>query len=235
MTANCPDLNSGGVMWGVKSLAHHDRKNKYRVLGRPQKTQAEWNNQVHRRPGDLVRTVKVPESLLEDSVYLGDFGMAFRTSGAGQKVVFPTFTAPERLHGIAPSAASDMWSYTVILAHLFFGKLTFTYAPTPMFNSTSAPPPLMTRLFDSFGPLPSEWKERYTEQGTVPGSYYGTPQGFSPHFHNTIENNLPQLSATDRSHLESVLSRGFQYHPEKRLTAAELLKDPSFIALTTVA
>jgi serine/threonine protein kinase len=216
-------------MWEMKSLAHYNLKTKYQILGRPLKTWAPWDNTRHRRSGDIVRSIKVPESQLQETIYLGDFGMAFQAGQHKHQVMRPmTFCAPERLHGVTSSPASDMWSYMCILSQLFFGKHPFTNASTPSM--------LMIRLFESFGPLPSEWKGRYTEDGTVSDSCYGLWHGYPPGFHNTIANDLPHhISPKEWSHLESVLSRGFQYHPTKRITAAQLLKDPSFVALTATA
>ena len=209
----------------MKSLAYYDKKRKYEILGRPLKTWAEWDNKVNRRSGDLIRSIKVPERLLQETIYLGDFGMAFKIGEPRHQVMHPMrYCAPERLHGIPPSPASDMWSYMCILSYLFFGKHQFTNALSPAV--------LMNRLLKFFGPLPSEWKGRSIENGAKPDLHYGLSQGYPPAFHNTLMDDLPHLSPEERLHLESVLSRGFQYHPEKRRTAAQLLEDPSVIALT---
>jgi hypothetical protein len=55
------DLNSGSVMWDMKSLAHHDLATKYRILGRPLKDYAPYDAARHRRQGELVRPIQVPE------------------------------------------------------------------------------------------------------------------------------------------------------------------------------
>jgi hypothetical protein len=61
-------------MWGV-TLDNLDTKTKYEYLGRPLKMALPsdlW------RQGELVRSAKVPTSLLIDQVCIGDFGMAIK-------------------------------------------------------------------------------------------------------------------------------------------------------------
>ena len=114
------DLSNGNVMWDIASLDNLDTKTKYKYLGRPKKialTSDLW------KPGELVKPMEVPKSLLRETVYLGDFGMAIKAgTEVKHKVLSPfVFCAPERFHNVNPSFASDMWSYMCIFSYLYLG------------------------------------------------------------------------------------------------------------------
>jgi serine/threonine protein kinase len=117
-----------------------------------------------------------------------------------------------------------MWSYMCIFSQLLFGYHPFTH----VWGAAE----LVPHLFKVFGPLPIEWKGRYIESGTVSDASYGRSQSLPPLFHSIIAGGLPNISPSMRSHLVSVLSNGFRYQPGQRITAAQLLENPSFMALT---
>lgn len=213
-------------MWGMKSLDHLDLKTKYQILGRPLKEPAPWDPERHRRQGEVVAMMKVPESLLTATIHLSDFGMAFSEDEKPESHSMRpiTFCAPERLHGVPQGPASDMWSYMCILAQLFLG-----YHP---FTNTLFPGWLIEHLPRVFGLLPAEWRGHFTNRGYAPDSSYGPSQSYTPQFQSIVAE--ADISTSKRSHLLSVLSRGFRYRPEERMTAAQLLEDPSFLALTEI-
>jgi len=67
-------------MWGVAPLDNLNTKTRYKYIGRPKKIALPRDSW---RQGELVRPLKVPESLLMDTVYLSDFGL---TTKAGTDV-----------------------------------------------------------------------------------------------------------------------------------------------------
>jgi hypothetical protein len=102
---NGADLNEGAVMW---KMQYPSDSNTYHHLGRSERLQLWelWKKDEHVRP------LRVPSHLLTDTIFLGDFGEAIASgTEVAYKVQSPAgFCAPERYHGMNPSAASDMWS-----------------------------------------------------------------------------------------------------------------------------
>lgn len=219
------DLSGDNVLWGMKSLDSYSIDAKYKVLGRPRKT---YIPATTHKPGELVESMKVDAKYLTDNVYLSDFGMAIKEgTSVGYKVQSPIdYCAPERFHNVDPSCASDMWSYMIIFARLYYGCNPFSYfGGTPSFIST---------LVDVLGPLPQQWRDRYKARGNVEDNWYDPCR--KPHptrmLEKSIEDNRPDASSTERSRALSVMFKGLTYEPERRITAAQLLQDPSFRAIT---
>ena len=146
------DLSNGNVLFDIASLDNFDTKTKYEYLGRPKKVALTsfW------RPGELVKPMEVPKSLLRETVYLSDFSMAIKAgTEVNRKVLFPfVFCAPERFHGVNPSFASDMWSFMRIFSYLYLGCV-----PWHSTNSNV----LMAKMVEALGPLPEQWKSRYSQ------------------------------------------------------------------------
>jgi len=87
------DLDNRNVMWGITPLDNLNKKVKYEYLGRPQKIPIlAW------RPAELVKTAEIPKSLLTETIYLSDFGMAFKAGTKVERIVLSPhlFRAPEK-------------------------------------------------------------------------------------------------------------------------------------------
>ncbi|RDL30146.1 uncharacterized protein BP5553_10424 [Venustampulla echinocandica] len=221
------DLNKAAVMWDIISLDQYDTAIKYQYLGRPKKVDLSW---LPWKPGELVRPMKVPQNMIGEKVYLGDFGMAIQAgTSVNCKPQSPAiFCAPERYHNIDPSCASDMWSYMCIFVSLYFGCEAF-YG--------SGGKHTMSVWVNSLGPLPEQWKGYY--------SYYDSKsddawydQSREPQPLMTLASNFermrPEVNETERNLALEVFAKAFCYVPEYRITAAQLLEDASFKALLKI-
>jgi serine/threonine protein kinase len=163
-------------------------------------------------------------SLLGETVYLGDFGMAIKAGDeVDHKVLWPTiYCAPERFHNAKPNFASDMWSYIVIFTQLYLG-----FVPWECDHCVS----LMVRII---GPLPKQWKGHYNAFGSCNDSWYD--QDIKPHrsLGTMVMRARPDISPTELNHVLSIMSKGFSYLPENRLSATQLLQDASFKAVMDI-
>ncbi|KAH8429770.1 uncharacterized protein LDX57_007442 [Aspergillus melleus] len=217
------DLNERNCMWGMTPLHTLSRTAKYEVLGRPLKESIPFVNLW--KQGELVMPVEISEKLRTEEFYLGDFGLAKRVNDLATPRGFPPmqFCSPDRLHGKVPTFACDMWSYMVLFSRLYCGHVPFS----PAFKSG-----LIGDFVNSLGPLPEEWKGLYTQPGSQ-DSWYDQNQTPDPKW--SLESNIaglcPDADPIELSHVNSIMSRVFTYDPEKRLTATQLLRDPSFRAI----
>lgn len=166
----------------------------------------------------------IPDNMCTDTLYLGDFGLSMRVGSE----VFPPgrppleYCSPERLHSQVPSTACDMWSYMCLFAQLYTGRIVFSpYANEGVVES------MVKRL----GPMPQRWKNCLVDKSF--DSWYDPKTKPLPEFtlEKYIVKILPDIDPVEKGHVLSLLTRGFSYEPEKRLTAAQLLQDPSFKAL----
>jgi len=212
-------------MWDIAPLDDLNTKTKYKLLGRPQKIAMQylWKG------GELVKPIQVPKNLLRGTVCLGDFGAAFKAGTEIKQMVLPPlrYCAPERIHGVDPSFASDMWSYMCLFAALYLGVVPWNSAIRRW---------LMDNMVRILGPLPEQWKDHCTIHGGLCDNLYdqdGTADPSSA-LELCIKRYRPDASPTERNHVISVMSRGFCYHPEGRLTATQLLQDLSFKALMEI-
>ncbi|KAI1263480.1 kinase-like protein [Xylariaceae sp. FL1019] len=220
------DINPGAAMWHIASLDRLETTELYGRLSRPRKVlQSEECG-----GGELVEPLHVPRSMLRPSLCLADFGHSF-VSGTvleDQAQSPMIYCAPERLHGVHPSFASDVWSFTQILAKLYLG-IEITYG-----NGTKS----VSRLVAALGPLPTHWRgsffaaelERewwYDQTCTLPRD----PDSSYESLEHKIDRLRPGICAEERRLALDVFRKGFEYSPEKRITAAHLLSDPSFNAL----
>ncbi|GKZ16797.1 hypothetical protein AbraIFM66951_006286 [Aspergillus brasiliensis] len=177
------------------------------------------------KQGELVGPAKIPESLRTDKFYLGDFGLAKKVSDPVTPRGWPPmqYCSPDRLHRQDPSPACDMWSYMILFSQLYLGHVPFS----TFFNGG-----IIGGFVMSLGPLPEEWKGLYTHpEGR--DSWYVQNQTLDPSW--TLESKIarlrPEADPMERSHVLSTMSRVFTYDPAKRLTATQLLRDPSFRAI----
>jgi serine/threonine protein kinase len=241
------DLNRENIMWGVVPLDHLDTKTKYEYLDRPLKIALPsdlW------RQGELVKPANFPLRLLTDQVYIGDFGLAAKAgltdqvyigdfglaSKAGTDVShnkIPSFLhlnsyAPEIFHDMKPSFASDMWSYMSLFSELYLGFVPWGSAQYSL---------MVDKMVKVLGPLPRDWKGRCSHITTLAdNSWYD--QRRKPVREKTLESilktELPELSSVERKHVLKIMSQVFCYIPNKRPSATQLLRDPSFQAIMEI-
>src|ERR1700719_2972168 len=88
---------------------------------------------------------------------------------------------------------------------------------------------LMTRMVRVLGPLPEKWKGHYNADNTCDNSWYDQRRMPDPRatFEAIIKEHRPEVGPIERNHVLSIMSKGFCYFPEGRLTATQLLKDAS--------
>ncbi|KAF7555990.1 hypothetical protein G7Z17_g1716 [Cylindrodendrum hubeiense] len=217
-------LNTANVMYSLRPLEDCITTTaKYKQLGRPKKLNlppfaAPW------KQGELVTPMAPHDSLVGDTVCIGDFGQAIKAgTSVTQKVQSPPiYCAPELFHTANPSFASDMWSYMCIFAELYLGCPLFS-APG---NSTT-----VTFMVDTLGPLPATWKGCYEASGRpCHDSWYDPARMPDPRL--AIEAKVPRIRSdtglAERQLVLSILRRGLSYLPKHRLTAGQLLEDPAF-------
>ena len=219
-------------MWGVAPLDNPDTKTKYESFGQPMKITLPPN--LWRR-GELVKRLDVPKSLITDTVYLGDFGLATKVgTDVRHKMLSPLeifFHAPERFHNVNPSFASDMWSYMCIFIELYLGFVSWEKD-----NYFS----MIEKMVRVLGPLPKQWKGCYNSYVTTfskcDNSWYDQRRKPSRDFNleSLIKRERPEVSEVERNHLLNILFKGFSYSPQDRLSARELLQDPSFQAIMEI-
>jgi serine/threonine protein kinase len=210
-------------MWGITPLDNLNKKAKYECLGRPQKIPIlAW------RPAELVKTAEIPKRFLTETIYLSDFGMAFKAGTKVERMVLtpPLFRAPELFHNVDPSFASDMWSYMCIFSRLYFNWVPWQ---NPLLSET------LDKMVKVLGPLPEQWKGNYIGS-KYNNSWYdqSTTSDFRSAIERLIQRERPETSPTERNHVLSVMSKVFCYRPEDRLTAQQLLRDDSFKALMEI-
>lgn len=215
-------------MFGLSPLDMYDTATKYQYLGRPQKMILPSASTQH-KPGELVMPMAPRKELVTNDVLLGDFGMSI-PAGASvtQKWQSPlVYCAPERLHGEDPSFASDMWSYTCLLAEL--------YLRCPLFWG-AAPLRVITFVVKTLGPLPAQWKDLYQLGGKCDPEWYN--QDRKPCSHLGLEHKIPHLrpeiDPTEVQLVLDILRWGLSYLPENRPTAAQLLDSDLFKDLMAI-
>jgi hypothetical protein len=103
----------------------------------------------------------------------------------------------------------------------------------------------MAKMVEALGPLPEQWKSRYNVYSS-PGnkSWYDQSndswydQGRRPNGEKDLETMIkkkrPEASPIEQKHILSIMSKGFSYLPEGRLTATELLRDALFKAVMEI-
>ncbi|PGH09281.1 serine/threonine protein kinase [Blastomyces parvus] len=217
------DLNESNCMWGMVPLHNLSRTAKYEALGRPLKEAIPYVNLW--KKGELVQPIEVPQRLYTEKFYLGDFSLSMKLGDLVIQKGYPPmpFCSPDRLHRQGPSFACDMWSYMVIFARLYFG-----YLPFPDHGQGGE----ISSMVKCLGPLPEQWKGLYTHSGAL-DSWYGQRQIPDPKYGLAakISKFRPEADQTEQKHMLSIMSKVFTFCPEKRLTATQLLHDPSFKAV----
>lgn len=132
------------------------------------------------------------------------------------------FCSPERLHGKDSGFACDMWSYMVIFGVLCLGCVPFTAIFTGGIIGITL----------SLGPLPEQWKGLFAWPGSHE-SWYDQHQKPDPEHNLESRITYCQLDAdpVEQQLVHAIMSKVFVYNPDERITATQLLRDPSFRAL----
>jgi serine/threonine protein kinase len=201
------DLNDRNVMWDIAPLDNVNTETEYELLGRPMKIALSsdlWKS------GELVKSLEVPMSSLRETVYLGDFGMVIK---AGDEVEHKElwsviYCAPELFHNANPSFVSDMWSLMIPFIQLYLGS-----AP---FHSLSSGRAIST----------------ISNFATIHGMIRITSP-LSETLGAMVIRARRDINPNEWAHILSIVSKGFSYRPENRLSATQLLQDtplkPSWI------
>lgn len=109
--------------------------------------------------------IALRKGLVTDDIILGDFGLVIRPgTQVTQRVQLPAiYCAPERVHSVDPSFASDMWRYMCLFAEL--------YSKCPLFGG-SANSTIISFVVKTLGPLPAQWKGLYNVGGSCNLEWY---------------------------------------------------------------
>lgn len=214
-------------MWGMTPLHKLSRGAKYEALRRPLKMSIPFVELW--KYGELVRPMKIPDNLRTEKFYLADFSLAMKI-GDEPSYGFPPMQScsPDRLHGQDPSAACDMWSYMILFAELYLG-----YPPFPELGNGG----VITGMVQSLGPLPADWKGSYImHELDCLDSWYDQDEKVNPTMvlGARIEHFCPDADPIERELVRSIMARVFTFRPEERLTATQLLQDPSFKAIMEI-
>ena len=178
------------------------------------------------KQGELVQQIATPLELLGSKLYLGDFGLTIKDgTSVNVKQQAPYYLcAPERLHGADPSRASDMWSYMCLFASLYLGANVF-YGNGGESTAFS--------WVEQLGAMPEQWKGRFWWPEEVKDTWYNCTTTPDPKrdLAARIARMRPDTNQAEREHVLSIMSKVFCYLPEQRITADQLLQDPSFKAI----
>jgi serine/threonine protein kinase len=211
------DLTDRNVMLDIATLDNLDTKTKYKYLGRPKKVPLSsrlW------KWGELVKPMEVPKSLLRETVYLGDFGMAIKADTEVElKVLYPlVYCAPERFHNMNPSFAATC---------VPFHKSLSWCCPLEQYCM------FLANGQHSQGPRSG----RYKPFNSGPGNNSWYDQRRPNHkeaLKTMIEKFRPEASPIERELVLSIMVKGLSYPPENRWTATELLQDAAFKAVIEI-
>ncbi|EWY79671.1 CMGC protein kinase [Fusarium oxysporum NRRL 32931] len=196
------DINSANVIYGLAPFKSGTTiATKYKYLGRPRKMPIPTYEPMW-KDGQLVMPMVPHSSLIQETIALADFGLAIKSGTSVEcKIQSPIiYCAPERIHNVDPSFASDMWSYMCIFAELYLGFPLFYNAGHSMavnfmdeswYDQTRRPEPRLT-------------------------------------LEAKVMHARDNISPAEQQLVLSILKRGLSYNPEHRFTAGQLLEDASF-------
>jgi hypothetical protein len=90
---------------------------------------------------------------------------------------------------------------------------------------------VLAHMVDVLGPLPRDWHDYHHERDTAPHSWYDPRTRPENTLAAMIARSRPDVSSEEAAHVLSFMLKGFHYHPEQRITAAQLLSNVSFQAV----
>ncbi|KAI1917904.1 hypothetical protein LOZ61_000016 [Ophidiomyces ophidiicola] len=209
------DLNIKNVLRDSALPKHLSIAGKYDILGRP----VRYPISMIWRPGELVMPLKLPEELKSKRFYLADFGISMKVGDSVTPDGSPPYEycSPERLHNASPNFSCDMWGYMCVFSQLYFGGPCLFY--------------WLDDVVKSIGPLPENLRGKYIDNKAKDSWYDQSSRPDRTYVGRKIARFRPGISSAEKALAVSVFTRGFSVIPEQRLTASQLLQDPSFNAL----
>ncbi|KAF5025694.1 hypothetical protein F66182_2300 [Fusarium sp. NRRL 66182] len=217
------DINSANVIYGLAPFNSGTTvATKYEYLGRPWKMLIPTDRPLW-KDGQLVMPITPHHSLVHGTITLAGFGLAVKSgTSVGYKIQSPAiYCAPERIHNVDPSFASDMWSYMCIFAELCLGFPLFYGTATSM---------AIGFMVSVLGPLPLSWRGSCMGSGRYDESWYDQSRGPQPRLtlEAKVRDSVDNISPAEQQLVLSILQRGLSYLPEHRFSAGQLLEDASF-------
>lgn len=224
------DLNSVNILWTLCLPDDYGPSTRYRYLGTPKKKPVDWSPL---RRGDLVLPMEPRPSMIGNDIVLADFGKTARvgTVVAGPKLQAPVeYCAPERLHGVDASPASDIWSFMCVLVELWCDFALFNCFEGTSHSGQVSGRSIVPSLVNRLGPLPPTWK------GTYFDAEWSRDEWYDPQYRGMEERALRRTLCRKRKDADDheidlvmrVLQRGLAYNPDDRPTASQLLQDDHF-------
>lgn len=207
-------------MWGLAPLHNLSRSAKYEALGQPLKEKIPLPDLW--KQGELVWPLSIHRDMLTEEFFLGDFGLAMKVDGPVTQKGYPpmVFCSPDRLHRKHPSFACDMWSYMILFGVLYLGY--------PPFHSAGADGGIIGDITCVLGPLPEQWKGFYTHPEGRDSWYDQEKKPAHSKLAKTIARRRPDADPSERKLVLTIMLKVFTRIPEERLSATQLLHDPSF-------
>lgn len=223
----------------------------------------EWNDE-HGNPvyGHQLLPMEFPFESIGNKIYLADFGLVLKagTSVHYKLQGVQQFVSPDRFHNTDPMPSSDIWSFMVVLLSLYSLKQVFS---CQNILSTGSCADYLQDMVNSLGLLPTEWAQegarmynaswyassKESEEASRPKSPFESylsecrqnlalnEQFFRTRGDETraeqVRNEIRQREVADK-HIFGVINKVFQFRPEDRLTASQLLDDTDWKALMTI-
>ena len=93
---------------------------------------------------------------------------------------------------------------------------------------------VLPNMVKVLGPLPQNWYSRYHQHGRNDSSWYYQRRKPELTLETMIKRFRPEVSSAERAHVLSFMTKGFCYHPQYRITAAQLLCNASFQAVMKI-
>lgn len=224
------------VVYGLKEdLGELTIAEKYNLLGRPRKAKIEKDCPETGEVlliGELVASVNFPPELIRSNAYLCDFGILIEAGSLvrNKLLLRPIYCAPELFHDMEPSYANDVWSYMVLFLHVYTGAPPSQYGPG--FAG------VLNNIVGRIGTLPQQWMGRYgaSDKVNAKESWYGHPATLQPEstLSSYLDEHRPDMSASEKASVLSVIWQVFRPKAEDRITALGLLQNQDFNALMSI-
>lgn len=170
-------------------------------------------------------------------VRLIDFGQAFFEDHPPKSLGVPiSYYPPEVCFGYRPSAKSDIWQLACILYQAHTDHCLF-FELFQIFEN------LIDNVTHHLGPMPQSWRgkfdfaeygyvDRENPQDTTEPEYWFEDKKSQDTINGKLEEKAPHLSAEQRNEFAALLLDMVAYEPDKRLSAAVVvrrLKESSLI------